>query len=160
MPTEYPVITFVCTANVCRSPMAEKLLLHALTKEKHPLSSIRVISAGLSAFKGDPASLYSQKVLKTMGLSLSSHRSRQITKEIVEESHVIFCMTSAHRYLLEMNFQEVHTKIFLMREFLDRLVDKEIPDPYGLSFSDYESCRNRMWEAIPSIVAYLQKEIT
>jgi protein-tyrosine-phosphatase len=47
-------VTCVCTANVCRSPMAEALLRHALAAEPEPLKSLQVVSAGVSAWDGYP----------------------------------------------------------------------------------------------------------
>jgi protein-tyrosine-phosphatase len=128
------LITFICTANICRSPMAERLMAHALSAEPEPLRSLKTASAGISAYGGDSPSPNSVRVL------------------------AIFCMTSMHRLLLESQFNPSTKHIYLMREFLPPNVEHEIPDPYGLDRSEYETARDSMVEAIPSILAFLRKE--
>ena len=49
-------ILIVCTANICRSPMGEGLLRHALAAEPEPLRSLKVLSAGVAARDGEPVS--------------------------------------------------------------------------------------------------------
>ena len=45
-------ILIVCTGNICRSPMGEGLLKHALAGQPEPLQSLKVISAGVSTGSG------------------------------------------------------------------------------------------------------------
>jgi protein-tyrosine phosphatase len=151
-------ITFLCTANVCRSPMAQRLLEHALRAEPEPLRSLQVASAGISAYGGDPVSPNSQRVLQSVGLDLSDHVSRRLTQELLDESFAIFCMTSTHRLLVETQFQVTTPHLYLMREFLAEGVEKEIHDPYGLDLESYLACRDAMVEAIPSILVFLRRE--
>jgi protein-tyrosine phosphatase len=64
MKTERNLILTICTGNTCRSPMAEKLLQHALAAEGEPLNQLTVASAGVAAGEGSPASkICSQDVL-------------------------------------------------------------------------------------------------
>lgn len=156
---ERNLITVVCTANICRSPIAEKLLQHALNKENGDLSHLKVISAGLSAMSGDAASRYSAKVLESAGLDLSNHQSQLITEDIVLSSFAIFCMTSTHKLMLETQFYTILPKhLYLMRELIPGTQEREVPDPYGLDIEDYEVCRDSIAEAIPHIVSFLKKE--
>jgi protein-tyrosine-phosphatase len=152
------VITFVCTANVCRSPMAQYLVAHALAAEPEPLRSLVTASAGISAYGGDEPSLNSVRVLKSVGIDLRDHASQRLTQELIDRSFAIFCMTSSHRLLIESLFEPTTPHIYLMREFLPHGVEKEIPDPYGLELEVYEASRDSMVEAIPSILAFLRKE--
>jgi protein-tyrosine phosphatase len=152
------VITFVCTANICRSPMAQYLLAHALEAEPEPLHSLVTASAGISAYGGDEASLNSVRVLASVGIDLRDHASQRLTQELIDRSFAIFCMTSTHRMLIETQFQTTTPHIYLMREFMPPGVEKEIPDPYGLEREAYEFARDSMVEAVPSILAFLRKE--
>lgn len=156
---ERNLITVICTANICRSPIAEKLLQHALDKENGELEHLKVISAGLSAMEGDAASRYSAKVLETVGLDLSNHQSQLVTEDIVLSSFAIFCMTSTHKLMLETQFHSILPKhLFLIRELIPNTHEKEVPDPYGLDLEDYEACRDSIVEAIPYIINFLKKE--
>ncbi|AWT61042.1 MAG: Protein-arginine-phosphatase [Candidatus Moanabacter tarae] len=156
MPILANFVSCVCTGNVCRSPMAEKLLGHALAKEKSPLSSLQVISTGISAGDGNAASVNSIQALQKVGLDLGNHRSRKITRELVDASIVLLCMTEMHRYLLNQIFGELDIPIILFREKLPSVRQMEIADPYGKSLNAYENCRDDLVEAIPSVVSYLR----
>jgi len=155
---EQNIITFVCTANVCRSPMAQHLLAHALGAQPEPLRSLRTASAGLSAYGGDAASPNSVRVLQSVGIDLSGHASQRFTQALFDQSFAVFCMTETHRLLVKTQFQAATPHVYLMREFLPSGVEKEIPDPYGMDREAYEVCRDSMVEAVPSILAFLKKE--
>ena len=156
--SERNVITFVCTANVCRSTMAEGLLAHALKAEAEPLRSLKPVSAGIAAYGGDPASPNTLRVLESVGVNLRNHVSQRLTQELIDQSFAIFCMTSTHRMLLETQFNPSTPHIYLMREFLPENVEKEISAPYGFNREAYEACRDSMVEALPSILAFLRRE--
>ena len=157
MPAPAGNILVVCTANVCRSPMAAKLLTHALAAESPPLPSLRVVSAGLSAARGQPATENSISALKKVSLDLSGHSSQLLTQAMLDEALVVFCMTESHRAMIELNYEPVPKHLYLFRQFMDQAQDPEIPDPYGLSYTHYEACRDSMVEAIPSLVRFLRE---
>ncbi len=155
---EPKLIVTVCTANICRSPMAEALLRHALAAEAEPLKSARILSAGVAGRGGDPISENSRIALKKVGIELKDHRSRALTTELINQADAIFCMTESHRAVIQLSFDRPPRNIYLMREFMPREADKEIGDPYGSDLRHYEACRDEMVEAIPSILAFLRKE--
>jgi protein-tyrosine-phosphatase len=146
------LIICVCTANVCRSPMAERLLKHALRAEKPPLSNLKVISAGTSAFLGDGPSTHSVQVLKKVGLDLLNHRSQPLSQDLLDHAFLILCMTSTHKLIIESQLAEgPPPHVFMFREWLDA---GDIEDPYGQSLEAYEGCRDSLVEAIPSIIQF------
>lgn len=151
-------IIFVCTANICRSPMAERLLAHGLAAEGTPLDQLKVASAGISAYTGDPASVNSVKALNSVGLDLADHRSQQISQELLDKAFAVFCMTQTHRSLIEVHFEYVPKHLYLMRELMPEGSTIEIPDPFGRDLKEYEACRDSMVEAIPSLLAFLRQE--
>ena len=154
------LVTFVCTANICRSPMAEKLLEHALAAEPPPLCDLEVVSTGVAGWEGNSASVQAVKAMEKVGLDLTGHRSQPLTKEIIQNSLAVFCMTEAHRAgIRQMYPDNDDTPVHLVREFLPPPAEKEIPDPFCATVQVYEVCRDNIVEAIPSIVQYL-KELT
>ncbi|WP_421118880.1 hypothetical protein ACE2AJ_16145 [Aquihabitans daechungensis] len=85
-------VAFICTGNICRSPMAEVLLrarLAAVAPE------VVVGSAGL-LFDDRPAERNAVRAMAKRGLDLSDHRARTITLEMLRDASVIIGMERAH----------------------------------------------------------------
>ena len=155
MPAFGPIVT-VCTANICRSPMAAALLQHALAAQPAPLRSLKVISAGVAARRGTPVSENSVLALKKVGIDVSGHRAQPLTQELLDEAFAVLCMTESHRAMIQVQAEPVPRNLFLFREFLPGNVDQEIADPYGGQLKIYEASRDEMVEAIPALVAHLK----
>jgi protein-tyrosine-phosphatase len=149
----------VCTANICRSPMAAGLLRHALAGQPEPLRSLKVVSAGVSARPGEPVSENSVVALRKVGIDISKHTARSLTQEMLDSALAVICMTESHRALIQLQADPVPKHLYLFREFMSD-GDKEIPDPYGGPLRIYELCRDEMVEAIPSLLEYLKTRVT
>jgi protein-tyrosine-phosphatase len=156
--SERNLILVICTANVCRSPMAEKLLQHALAAEGEPLNRLEVLSAGVAAGYGDPASENSVAALKKVKLDLSRHKSQPLSDELIDNAFAIFGMTDSHLEVLRHYYKSLPGRVHLLREFMGEGEDDQIPDPIGQDFDAYCACRDAMIEAIPSVVRYLKNE--
>lgn len=137
--------------------MAEKLLEHALDAEESLRGKIRVLSAGVAAYAGEPATRHAATALKKVGLSLDKHRSRPVNPELLENAALVLCMTESHRYALLSQYEDIPAPILLLRELIPN-ADREIPDPYGGALEHYEACRDSIVEAIPSIIRFLKKQ--
>lgn len=157
MPETPNEIVFVCTANTCRSPMAAALFRHALDAQDEPLRSLRVSSAGVSAFPGQPASKNSVEALKKVNIKLDHHLSQPLSQELVNNALAFFCMTDSHLAMLSYQIDPPPPNAFLMRQFLGNGADDQIPDPFGGNLSLYEACRDSMVEAIPSLIQVVAK---
>ena len=157
MPATHGHILVICTANICRSPMAAALLQHALRAQPEPLKSLEVVSAGIAAHEGEPVSENSVIALKKVGIDISAHRARALTRKMAGDALAIFCMTESHRDAILMNVDSPPKHLYLFREFLPAEAGHEIADPFGSSIKVYETSRDEMVEAIPSIVEFLRK---
>jgi len=155
MPSPGPILV-VCTGNICRSPMAEGLLKHALAGQPEPLKSLKVISAGVAARPGEPISENSITALKKAGIDIRGQQSRALTQELLDEALVVIGMTESHRTISQMQARPVPKHLYLFREFLPPPAEKEIGDPYGGPLKVYEASRDEMVEAIPSLLAFLK----
>lgn len=151
MPAPGPIVT-VCTANICRSPMAAGLLQHALAAQPEPLRSLRVISAGVAARNGELVSENSVIALKKVGIDIAGARAQPLTQRMLDEAFMVLCMTESHRTMIQVQADPIPRHLYLFRDFLGGDADREIGDPYGGPLRVYEAARDEMVEAIPALV--------
>jgi protein-tyrosine-phosphatase len=149
-------ILVVCTANICRSPMAAGLLSHALAAQPEPLRSLKVISAGIAARSGERVSENSILALKKTGIDIAGHKSQPVTQELLDGALLVLGMTESHRTMIQLQAEPPPAHVHLFREFMPQKGDKEIPDPYGGPLRVYEICRDEMVDAIPSLIAQIK----
>ena len=149
-------IVTVCTANICRSPMAAALLQHALAAQPEPLRSLKVVSAGVAARDGELVSENSVLALKKVGIDIAGQRSQALTQELLDEALMVLCMTESHRTMIQLQAEPVPENLHLFREFIAGAGDKEIGDPFGGPLRLYEATRDEMVEAVPALVARIK----
>ena len=120
-----PHILFVCTANICRSPMAEGLG-RAYAARRGWL--IEFGSAGVMGLEGHPAEPRAVRVMAEIGIDISGHRSRGVTAELVEQADHILVMELHHQIRLHRAFPASEGKVLMLGTFGGV---HEIPDPMG-----------------------------
>ncbi len=153
-------VLFVCTGNVCRSPMAEGLY-RALTKGD---PEVQVGSAGISAVDGLTPSEYSVLVMRKSGIDISRQRSRQLTPRMVSEATHIFVMTSGHKMAVESMYPAAAEKTFLLLEpaagddaVRDAPWSLDVPDPIGHGIEVYEGTMQLIRAAMPSLIEFVRE---
>jgi len=109
-------ILFLCTGNVCRSPMAEAMLRRKLADAG---VDARVHSAGLF-FDGEPASEFGVDVLAERGLDISGHRSRKVTREVIEQADLVIAMAREHVREAVLLCPEAWPRAFTLKELARR----------------------------------------
>ena len=104
-----PKILIICTANLCRSPMAAALLRRKLNAEK--MVDWQVGSAGTWARDGNPAPEYGRRLMASVGMDISHHRSRVVTKEILNDADLILTMEEGHKEALRAEFPSAGPRV-------------------------------------------------
>ena len=127
-------ILFVCTANICRSPMAAAIMQERIARAGLQ-AEVQVVSAGVWAESGARASANAAVVLRGRGIDLTTHRSQMLTPALVKEADIILVMEEAHRRSIFYMAPEQLSKVYLLTEMAGGYDD--VPDPYGGPFEEY-----------------------
>lgn len=144
-------VLFVCSGNTCRSPMAEGLL-RKMARERGlgGGEGISVVSAGLAAWEGDPASEHARTVAAEEGFDLGTHRARRLTPDMVREADLILTMTERHKAAIVAEVPEARDKVFTLKEFAREGTEGglDVSDPYGGSVEIYRRTMAEIKEAV------------
>lgn len=124
----FSTILVVCTGNVCRSPIGERLL-------RQYLPDRRITSAGIFGLEGRPADDYAQEVARRHGVSLDGHVARKLTRGLMQESDLILVMEPEHLRFISAMAPEIRGKSLLFGQWLE---PQDIPDPYRKSREAFE----------------------
>ncbi|HEY6357285.1 MAG TPA: hypothetical protein VIX35_03520 [Vicinamibacterales bacterium] len=143
-----PLLLFVCSGNICRSPMAAVLAADAAARDG---LDIRVASLGTMALVGERAEADAHRVITELGLSLAPHRARQANRKAVLEAALTVAATRMHRAWLRAQAPEANIASF---DELTGLGD--IPDPYGASLNEYRMVREMLRAGMPAVLTALK----
>lgn len=144
-------ILFVCTANICRSFMAERILKGKL--EGNRCNIEKVSSAGISGvMEGMPGDPKAVKMLVDKGFDSYNHESRLLTEDMVDEADKIIVMEKIHREEIVSKYPDVEEKVYLLKSFSGIGPDEQIKDPYGLSSYHYRLCFAEIYMAVEGLV--------
>ena len=148
-------ILFVCTGNVCRSPMAEGIFRYVMKGRR----DIQVLSAGIGAMDGQAPSAHAVRAVKELGIDITRQRSRMLTPELVQQADYIFGMTHSHVDTVFLLYPQAAEKTFLLREFDDTLdiFEKDISDPIGGSYDVYLNCRDQIEQGIQTLLRFIDQ---
>ncbi len=129
-------ITFVCTGNTCRSPMAEALLADRL---KQSSLDVTVQSRGLSVHSNETMSPKACEALSAHGIDGFCHDAVQLSKGDIDESDIVLTMTQQQKRQLIRLYPGDRYKLFTLGEYASDSLD-DITDPFGKSQVFYNFC--------------------
>jgi protein-tyrosine phosphatase len=118
-------ILLVCTANICRSPMAQGLFV-ARTRLLH--DPPRVKTAGTGAARGHPPTGHAVTAAAELGADIAAHRSSPLG-QAAAEADLVLTMTAAHREEVVLRVPEAAPRAFSLKELADLI--RNLPPPAG-----------------------------
>lgn len=147
------IVLFVCTGNTCRSPLAEglarKMLADRLgcTEDELPARGFWMLSAGVAAFGGSPASPESADIAAEFGADIQSHRSRPVNPQLLAAADDVIAMTRGHAYSLAANYPDIGPAPVLL------CGNDDLDDPIGSSLDVYRSCAQTIQQHLKRFIA-------
>lgn len=151
-------ITFVCSGNICRSPMAEKMFAHQIM-ERGLSDVVRVTSAGTGGWHaGEPADLRASRVLRVHGYP-TAHRAAQVDDDHMSADLVIALGRNHVRMLREMGVP--HDRIRMLRSFDPRSGAHalDVEDPYYGGRDDFEDVFTVIEAALPGLHDWVDQQL-
>ena len=144
-------IMFICTGNICRSAMAEKLLKKKLKDIKR--DDVEVYSCGIYAENGDVPTFEAETVMKEeYDVDMSKHRATNIRNSNIKNMDLILCATESHKIAVIDIYPELEGKVFTMKEYVrysrEYHDSMNIKDPWGYDIETYRSCVSEIDECL------------
>jgi protein-tyrosine phosphatase len=151
-------ITFICSGNICRSPMAEKMFAHQIN-ERGLSDAVRVSSAGTGGWHaGDPVDSRASNVLREHGYP-SAHCAAQVSTDHLSADMVVALGRNHMRMLREMGLPA--NRIRMLRSFDPRSEAHalDVEDPYYGTHEDFEDVFTVIDAALPGLHDWVDEQL-
>ena len=149
-------IIFICTGNIVRSYMAERVLKKKLIEKNR--SDIDVSSASIFNMNGEIGDSKAAKILEEMGFDSHDHKSRLLTHDMADEADMIVVMEQYHKDTIIGTCPDTKDKVFFLKPFsrgCEQLVNndvEEIKDPHNLSAYHYRLCFAEIYLSVEGLL--------
>jgi Protein-tyrosine-phosphatase len=149
-------VVFVCTGNICRSPIAEKVFVHELDRAGLT-DRVRVTSAGTGGWHvGSPADDRAAALLRAEGYS-DEHWARQVDAEQLA-AELLVALDNGHRRSLQSMVPEPE-RVRLLRSFdPDAPAGADVPDPYYGDEDGFAAVLAMIRAAMPGLVQWVREQ--
>ncbi len=149
-------VTFVCTGNICRSPIAR--IVYESTVDDAGLSDrVRVTSAGTGGWHaGDPADPRARKVLARHGYP-TDHAAAEIDDDHLSADLVVALHTSHVRELRALGVPD--ERLRLLRSFDPHAPVADVPDPYYGDVDAFETTLEQVEASMPGLLAWTRTRV-
>lgn len=152
------LVSFVCTGNICRSPMAE-VVARALVAEAGLSDQVSVDSYGTGPwYHGEGANPPAVLALGKRGYDGSGHGARQIDPRTIGASDLVLALDSGHLQALRRMIGADRPQVRLLRSFDPASAgqaDLDVPDPFQRGDAAFEHALDLVEAACRGLVAEL-----
>jgi len=147
-------VLMVCTANICRSPMAAGVLRQGL-QQRGLKGRVRVESAGThTGQSGRAPDPRAQLVCAQYGIDIGKHRARQVIRRDFERFNYVLSMDGRNYEWLVQACPDQHLhKITAIGSWIDGKDAIAIPDPYYGNQQGFEQVFHLLHEAVEGFLA-------
>jgi tRNA threonylcarbamoyl adenosine modification protein (Sua5/YciO/YrdC/YwlC family) len=154
------LITFICSGNICRSPIGEGILKNVISKTKFK-NIVDINSAGTLNIPHTPAHIHALKVSEDNNIDIQSHISKHVQTKIVRESNLIIAMALDHFAYLKQKYPAFKNKIILLKQWKNPriLTNPSISDPIGHDDKYFENTFKEIAVELNRINPYLLNDI-
>lgn len=149
-------VLFVCTANICRSPMAEAVLRH---KAAAAGLDVEVDSAATHDFRiGEAPDSRARLAVEQRGYTMPARKARQITRDDLENSDYVLAMDIKNMTALhQLAGGELWQKPKLLLPYSRSYGDREIADPYGMGAAEFDAVLDRIESAVDGLLGAMRR---
>jgi L-threonylcarbamoyladenylate synthase len=153
-------ITFICSGNICRSPMAEGILKKEISNTIYH-ENIEINSAGTLNIPSSLASTDSIKVSAQNNIDINNHLSTPVNRLILDKANLVFCLAEQHYDYLIRHYPKYADKTHILKSWKNsnKLSDPSIDDPIGMSRQFYEQIFKEIEEEVKRILPHILKEV-
>ena len=153
-------VLFVCTGNICRSPLAEGYFRH-LAQQEGLDRYFRADSAGTRGFHvGEPPDIRARDIAKTRGFSIDEKRARAVQDEDFSAFNTLVALDSTHYVDLTRRAPpESRFKTVMLMDHVPNSRDKEVPDPYYGDMSDFERAMTLIEQGVQGLLRRLKDDL-
>lgn len=151
-------ITFVCSGNICRSPIAEKMFAHQIA-ERGLAERVRVTSAGTGGWHaGEGADRRANQVLRARGYP-TAHRAAQVDDDHLAADLVIALGRNHLRILTDLGVAA--DRLRMLRSFDPRSSRHplDVEDPYYGELADFEETCEVIEAALPGLHDWVDEQL-
>ena len=119
---------------------------------------LRVLSAGVSTYPGQPPSAHAVEVLEELGVDISQHRSKPLSEKVIDEADWIVAMTRSHLDSIIYLFPRAAEKVYLLREFEPGATSLDVGDPIGMGLEAYRAAREIIRNGLPGLMQFIDQD--
>ncbi|SEF36190.1 protein-tyrosine phosphatase [Amycolatopsis pretoriensis] len=146
-------LVFVCSGNICRSPMAE--LVFRAKLDESGIGDVRVTSAGIGGWhEGEPADKRARATLEAHGYP-TAHVASEVSDEDLH-ADLLLAADEGHAEFLRARVDDP-AKVRLLRSFDPAAPDgAEVPDPYYGGDDGFEDVLGMIERSVPGLLDWVR----